>query len=135
MTKPDAGIDGDTSMKLTVAGHPEFSEREYSHVVSTIPLSCLRTVDTEKCNLTYLQKMALRSLNYGSGVKVGIKFKTRWWKKVPEGLAEGGEGWPKVVGEGGVSSTDRQSRVVVYPSYGVDDPEDKPGVLIAAYNW
>ena len=30
------------TMKITVAGHPEISGREYSHVVSTVPVSCLR---------------------------------------------------------------------------------------------
>lgn len=114
-----------TTMNITVAGHPEFSKREYSHVVSTVPFSCLRTIDLTGCVLDYKQRMALRCLNYGAGVKVGIKFKTRWWQHDPKFTQQ----------VGGVSSTDRQSRVVVYPSYGLNDPVDAPGVLIAAYNW
>jgi hypothetical protein len=91
----------------------------FSHVISTVPLACLRSIDLSKCGLDYEQKMALRSLHYGPAVKVGIKFKERWWKDS---------------NRGGMSKTDRQSRVVVYPSYGLDDKEDQ-GVLIASYNW
>ncbi|KAF8534739.1 hypothetical protein BDD12DRAFT_858949 [Trichophaea hybrida] len=112
-------------MKITVRDHPEFDSKEYSHVISTIPFSCLRCVDLTGSNLDYKQKQALRCLNYGAGIKVGIKFKTRWWQD--EKL------FPPQMG--GVSSTDRQSRVVVYPSYGLKDDPTDPGVLIAAYNW
>ena len=100
------------------------SEQEFSHVISTIPFSALRSVDISGCNLEYKQRMALRCLNYGPSVKVGIKFKTRWWQTDEFGKQMGGQ-----------SSTDRPSRVIVYPSYGTDDPVDKPGVLIAPYNW
>jgi monoamine oxidase len=112
-------------MKITVRDYPEFNSKFYSHVISTLPFSCLRCVDLTGSNLDYKQKAALRCLNYGAGIKVGIKFKTRWWQDR--------ELFPPQVG--GVSSTDRQSRVVVYPSYGLKDHPTDPGVLIAAYNW
>ncbi|KAH9481894.1 Putative bifunctional amine oxidase [Psilocybe cubensis] len=115
--------DEKTTMGVIIQGLAELVPTKYSHVVSTIPLSCLRGVDLSRCELDYAQKTALRSLKYGTGVKVGIKFKTRWWQ---------GQNFKK---QGGSSKTDRQSRVVVYPSYGVDGPADTPGVLIATYTW
>jgi len=71
--------------------------------------------------MSYTQRQAIRTLGYGPAVKVGIKFKTRWWEK--SGINQ----------RGGSSYTDRQSRVVVYPSYGVGDTGT--GVLMATYNW
>ena len=126
MTKPN---DPTSNMKITVqasskALEKKFSNMEFSHVISTIPFSALRSVDISRCNLNYTQKMALRCLNYGPSVKVGIKFKTRWWQTDEFGKQMGGQ-----------SSMDHPSRVVVYPSYGIGDQEDKPGVLIAPYNW
>jgi len=80
-------------------------------------------MDLDGCKLDYAQKMALRSLNYGPAVKVGIKFKTRWWQD------------PSFQEQGGLSLTDRQSRTLVYPSYRTEGPADVPGVVIATYNW
>ncbi len=112
--------DGKTHMEITIPGFASLLPTEYSHVVSTVSLSCLRTINLARCGLDYNQKTALRSLRYGTGVKVGIKFRTRWWQ---------GEQ------QGGSSKTDRQSRVVVYPNYGLDGAADTPGVLIATYTW
>jgi hypothetical protein len=102
---------------------PPFGPEVYSHVVSTIPFGRLRAIDLSQCGLDYEQEMALRSLHYGPAVKVGIKFKSRWWQDSDPSKA------------GGSSKTDRQSRVVVYPSYGLDGAENSPGVLVASYNW
>jgi len=93
----------------------------FGHVVSTCSFAALRTIDTEGVTMTYTQRQAIRSLGYDPGVKVGIKFTSRWWEQ---------NGQKQF---GGSSYTDRQSRVVVYPSYGLG--EDGPGVLIATYNW
>ena len=117
------GEDGSTHMEVTIPGLASLLPTKYSHVVSTVSLSCLRAINLAGCGLDYNQKTALRSLRYGTGVKVGIKFKTRWWQ---------GEASKK---QGGSSKTDRQSRVVVYPNYGLDAPADTPGVLIATYTW
>ncbi|KDR71802.1 hypothetical protein GALMADRAFT_74617 [Galerina marginata CBS 339.88] len=117
------GLDGKTAMEVTIPGHASLLPTKYSHVVSTVSLSCLRTINLAGCALDYNQKTALRSLKYGTGVKVGIKFKTRWWQ---------GKSFKK---QGGSSKTDRQSRVVVYPNYGIDGDADSPGVLIATYTW
>lgn len=106
-------------MKVNVSGQ---GEQYFSHVVSTVPFANLRTIDTEQVPMTYKQRQAIRTLNYGPAVKVAIKFKTRWWEQ--NGMVQ----------RGGSSYTDRQSRVVVYPSYGLED-KDGPGVLMVTYNW
>jgi monoamine oxidase len=104
-------------MKVSVGEHEEF----FGHVVSTCTFSDLRTIDTERVPMTYKQRQATRTLTYGAAVKVGIKFKSRWWEK--NGLNQFGAS----------SYTDRQCRVVVYPSAGLG--EDGPGVLMATYSW
>ncbi|KAJ7191559.1 L-amino acid oxidase 1 [Mycena pura] len=91
----------------------------FSHVVSTASFANLGTINTQGVPMTYKQRQAIRTLNYGPAVKVAIKFKTRWWETMKQ--------------IGGSSRTDRQSRVVVYPSYGVGD--EGPGVLMVTYNW
>jgi len=121
-------VDNPTSnnpnMKISVQGHPEYDEKIYSHVICTAPLSCMRVMDLDQAGLDYAQNQALRCLGYGASIKVGIKFKTRWWEETST---------PAMLG--GVSSTDRPSRIVVYPSYGLNDPQDAGGVLIASYCW
>jgi monoamine oxidase len=93
----------------------------FGHVVSTATFAALRTINTEGVTMSYKQRQAIRSLGYGPATKVGIKFTSRWWEQ---------NGQKQF---GGSSSTDRQSRVVVYPSYGLR--ESGPGVLMATYNW
>ncbi|RPA94806.1 hypothetical protein L873DRAFT_1792715 [Choiromyces venosus 120613-1] len=104
MAVPDLKKDNpnNPNMKISVQDHPEYEAKR----------------------LDYVQNQALRCLEYGPAIKVGIKFKTRWWQQIP------GFGM-----RGGVSSTDRPTRIVVYPSYGLDDPENANGVLIASYCW
>jgi len=112
-------------MKVSILG----KEDEYfSNVVSTVTFSVLRTINTDGVRMNFNQREAMRSLIYGQSIKVGIKFKSRWWEsdvcRAPQ--------------VGGASRTDRQTRVVVYPSYGVDKDgqgEEGPGVLMVSYNW
>jgi hypothetical protein len=104
-------------VRVGVAG----KEAQYfTHVVSTTSFAALRTIDTDRVPMSHRQRDALRTLNYGSVVKAAIKFKTRWWED------------DDVMQRGGSSCTDRQSRVIVYPSYGMG--EDGPGVLMVTYN-
>ncbi|KAA1477068.1 hypothetical protein DENSPDRAFT_786135 [Dentipellis sp. KUC8613] len=113
-------------VEVTSTSGGRTSTRRYSHVISTVPLSCLGAIDTDGLGLLYNQKQAIRALNYDSSTKVGIKFKTRWWEKegvIPTGPIRGGQ-----------SSSDTQIRTCVYPSYGIDTP-DAPGVLIVSYTW
>jgi monoamine oxidase len=94
--------------------------RDYHHVISTLPLSIFRSLDTEECNITYKKKLAFRTLHYDHSVKIAIKFKTRWWEIIN-----------KIYG--GKSSTDLPIRTIVYPSYGYD--AEGGGVLIVSYTW
>jgi hypothetical protein len=67
-------------------------------------------------------KSAIRILRYDTSTKVGIKFKTMWWKEKEFDITLGG-----------VAKTDLPIRVCVYPSYNIDDTG--PGVLLASYTW
>lgn len=59
----------------------ETSPRQYSHVISTLPLPVVRTLDLDDDNLFDIEQWnALRQLSYGPSVKFGVKFKTQWWK-------------------------------------------------------
>jgi len=100
--------------------------RNYDYVISTMSLGVLRFVDLDKCNLSNIQRQGLRTLGYAPSVKIGLKFKTRWWEN-----ADVQGGFPI---KGGQTKTDRVLRAVVYPSYGVND-KDADSVLIASYCW
>lgn len=102
-------------------GKPVVSKTQYDHVISTIPLTTLRTLDIDNARLNFKQKNALRLLQYGPSIKVGIKFKKNWWKDLNI--------------KGGQSYADRNIRTVVYPSYGLPDAVDPTAVLIASYCW
>ncbi|KFY35840.1 hypothetical protein V494_05565 [Pseudogymnoascus sp. VKM F-4513 (FW-928)] len=99
-------------------------EQTYAHVISTIPLGALQIVDLTELDLGYAQRHAIRKLNYDPALKIGIKFKTRWWEKLPAPF------------QGGQSYSDHPLRRCVYPSYGFDLPGDTaPGTMIASYIW
>lgn len=104
--------------KLVVFVDGERDVRSFNHVISTLPLSALRMVDTEKCGLSYTLTSAIRTLDYGGSVKVGIQFTNRWWEPTHKG---------------GVSRTDRQTRVVVYPSYGIGNSAS--ATILVSYTW
>jgi monoamine oxidase len=53
-------------------------ERDYAHVISTIPLGALQPVDLTNLDIGYAQRNAIRKLNYDPALKIGMKFKTRW---------------------------------------------------------
>lgn len=104
----------------------ELQPRTYHHVINTLPPAVVRTLDTSECNFSYTKRTALRILHVDSSVKIGLLFKTRWWQD-----NEIMKGKPI---KGGQSSTDLPIRTIVYPSYGINDP-DAAGVLIASYTW
>jgi len=110
------------SVDVTVAG--EQSVRNYAHIISTMPFACLRLVDTTKCGFNWNFQTAMRVLHYDSSVKVAIKFSRRWWED---------PGLPKGPHRGGTSSTDRPTRTVVYPSYGIG--QTTGASIIVSYTW
>ena len=97
--------------------------RDYFAVFNSTTLAALQRMDLTKANLTYGTKQAIRSLGYGASCKVGIRFSYPWWIE-DYGIAKGG-----------IGRTDLPLRVCVYPSYNVDDPRDKPAVLLCSYTW
>lgn len=116
----------DTGDDIAVFVAGEQGPRKYGQVISTVPLGCLSGIDVERCELSYSQKLAVRSLEVMASTKIGIKFATRWWQD------------SSVMGPttimGGQSSTDVPIRCCVYPSYGLDC-KDAPGVLLTSYSW
>ena len=109
-------VQGDT-LDLTVTNGKIL---HFEHVISTIPMTCLRTLDIEDC-LDYEQRNAVLRLQMESAVKVGIKFKSAWWKDLINGDGE------KLDISGGQSYTDRTINNVIYPS------SSSSTTLIAAY--
>lgn len=107
-------------------GRLQMEEREYDHVITTIPLTTLRTLDIDQARLNFKQASALRTLQYGPSIKVGIRFNSAWWLEHPSLGIKGGQ-----------SYSDRCVRTVVYPSYGLPGPgmQHPTTVLIASYCW
>jgi len=110
---------GDTAMNVYVRG--ESNPRTYSHIISTIPLPCLQMVELGDAGLNVMQKNALRKLQYGRSVKVGIRFRTAWWTELFDII-------------GGKSTTDLPIRTIIYPSHGAESSTPST-VLIASYCW
>ncbi|EIN12605.1 amine oxidase [Punctularia strigosozonata HHB-11173 SS5] len=97
------------------------AQQDFGAVICTTPVSTLNLIDLTGCgiNENYAQYSAIRELQYGPAIKVGIQFSKNWWE--PLGIV------------GGQSYTDLPVRTVVYPSY----PESgtKSATLIASYCW
>ncbi|KAF9457573.1 hypothetical protein BDZ94DRAFT_1272826, partial [Collybia nuda] len=100
----------------------------FSHVISTIPLPVLQTIDLTGADLSPMQLNALRSLDYGPSVKIGMQFKTAWWTTAADRTGR------RLNIVGGQTYTDRPLRTVVYPSFG-DVQAGKTTTLIASYCW
>ena len=123
-------LNGDSGLDVTTidANTGQTGHRQFSHVISTIPLPVLRTIDLNEADLTPMQANALRELNYGPSVKIGLQFKTAWW-------TTGYNKYNKPLNiVGGQSYTDRPLRTVVYPSFG-NVQAGKTTTLIASYCW
>ncbi len=105
-----------------------YEKHTFGHVISTIPLPVLRSIDLTKANLSLMQANAIRQLNYGPSVKIGMQFRTAWWT-----TANDKDGRPLNI-IGGQTYTDCPLRTVVYPSFG-DVKAGKTTTLIASYCW
>jgi len=99
----------------------------YCAVISTVPLPRLSLMDLSgvSINSNYAQWSAIRELQYGPSIKVGIKFSTPWWETaLPQPI------------HGGQSYTDLPIRTTVYPSYPAGAaPANMSKVLIVSYCW
>lgn len=111
-------------VQVTVRGEETTQPpRVYHAVFNSAPLGAMQHMQLEGLNLDWEVKRAIRNLGYGASCKVGIRFKTLWWKS-KFGITKGG-----------VGKTDLPIRNCVYPSYNLADPDDQPGVLLASYTW
>jgi monoamine oxidase len=97
--------------------------KTYSYLITTCTTPALQIMDLREAQLKYSHREAIRVLRCDNSVKVGIKFKYRWWAD-DNGIIRGGLG-----------KTHRPTRVIVYPSYVLNTPRGHEGVLLACYNW
>ena len=67
-------------MNISINGTP--SSQSYSAVISTIPLPRLSLMELTGTNIhtDYAQWSAIRELQYGPAIKIGIKFDRPWWE-------------------------------------------------------
>ena len=67
-------------MKIWIDG--KLSLQEYSSVISTVPLPRLSLMDLTGANINtnYGQWSAIRELQYGPSIKVGLRFSEPWWE-------------------------------------------------------
>lgn len=69
----------------------------YSAVISTVTLPCLAMMDLSGCAIAgtnYPQWSAIRELQYGPSIKIGVQFTSPWWEDptiVPNGKIVGGQ--------------------------------------------
>ncbi|KIK68716.1 hypothetical protein GYMLUDRAFT_92222 [Collybiopsis luxurians FD-317 M1] len=105
-----------------------YEEHRFSHVISTIPLPVMRTIELSEAGLSIMQANALRTLNYSPSTKIGMQFHTAWWT-----TATDNSGSPLNI-IGGQTYTDTPLRTVVYPSFG-NVKAGKTTTLIASYCW
>ncbi|KAG8988954.1 hypothetical protein FRB90_002474 [Tulasnella sp. 427] len=121
-------INNEEGIYVRVDGEPD---ARYHHVISTLPLPVLRSLDLEQAKLDIHQYNALRQLQYGPSEKIGVRFKTQWWRTASTINGH------KLDIVGGQSTSDRCVRTVVYPSHGKSFSKTQPDshVLIASYSW
>jgi len=67
-------------MKISINGKE--SPQEYSSIISTVPLPRLSLMNLTGVNINgnYGQWSAIRELQYGPSIKVGLKFTQPWWE-------------------------------------------------------
>jgi hypothetical protein len=116
--------DGTDKEKVDVTVDGESTVRTYDAVFNSATLAAQQHMQLEGLKLNWGTKCAIRNLGYGASCKVGVRFKTLWWKK--NGLD---------ITKGGVGKTDLPIHFCVYPSYNVWDNNEKPGVLLVSYTW
>ena len=91
-------------------------EYRYSHIISTVPLPNFAMINTSKLDISTMQRNAIRQLQYGPSIKIGMLFTYPWWRDFKQ--------------IGGQSFTDMPVRTICYPSY---DLGKESNVLIANY--
>lgn len=143
IAKPDAikfntqvtAIESNFEIKQTVSAemtlkakdtktHKEKKDGKYLTVLNSTTLGSMNHMDLTKTGLFWDTKQAIRCLGYGASCKVGMKFRTAWWREAPYNIKKGG-----------LARTDLPLQVCVYPSYNIDDNFNEPNVLLVSYTW
>lgn len=121
--------------KVEVTIKCEEDPHSFTHVISTIPLPVLRTIDLTSAGLTEVQSTALRQLTYAPATKIGLWFRNAWWTN--GGHLRDKAGFPLNLGiVGGQTYTDSPLYTVVYPSSDhVGQCLRMTTTLIASYCW
>ncbi|KAF8867943.1 hypothetical protein BD779DRAFT_1684991, partial [Infundibulicybe gibba] len=97
-------------MEVGIHADGKDSVQSFDHVIATLPLPCMRTLNLQQSGMSLGQANALRQLTYGPSTKIGVRFKSAWWS-----TANDLDGKPIDL-FGGQSTTDRPVRMIVYPS-------------------
>jgi monoamine oxidase len=79
------------TMKISINGTE--SPQEYAAIISTVPLPRLSVMDLTGVGINdnYAQWSAIRELQYGPSVKIGIKFSEPWWETALPMKIHGGQ--------------------------------------------
>lgn len=100
----------------SVTGNYHAFDGDYTIV--TVPYSVFQFIDVYPYqSVSYKKWKVIRELNYISSVKVGLEFKSKFWKK---------SGIGNII-------TDFPTRFIYNPSH--DNGEEGPGVMLASYSW
>src|SRR5262245_5664883 len=90
ISETDTGMD----VSVSINGAPP-AVQSYAAVISTVTLSCLSVMDLTGCHIAggdnYSQWAAIRELQYGPAIKIGLKFTAPWWETLPTGPIVGGQ--------------------------------------------
>lgn len=110
----------DGKVAIIADGYNGTVEVKFDKVILAIPPAALKMI-ADRPRWSVPKELAIRSMHFESLFKMGLRFKTRFWERVPDDSTEGGQ-----------STTDFPIRWVVYPSNGIGS--DGPGVLLI-YAW
>ncbi|KAF8273500.1 hypothetical protein EI94DRAFT_1239526 [Lactarius quietus] len=110
----------DGKVAIIATGYNGGIKVEFDKVILAIPPAALKMI-ADRPRWGIHKELAIRSMHFEALFKMGLRFKTRFWERVPVDPTEGGQ-----------STTDLPIRWVVYPSNGIG--EDGPGVLLI-YAW
>ena len=118
MNKRVVALVGNDNGTVT-ANTSDGDQRNYAHIINTVPLGVMQNMDMSTLNLDYNKTFAIRKLQYDPAGKIGMTFKKRWWEDNFKG---------------GQSFSDLSIRRCVYPSYGVN-VANASAAMIASYTW
>ncbi|KIJ44562.1 hypothetical protein M422DRAFT_47293 [Sphaerobolus stellatus SS14] len=85
----NTGIHKTDGGMLVETANSSSPSKKYDHVISTLSIPVLRTLDLKDAGLTVKQSTALRQLQYGPSIKIGMRFSTNWWNQSPVNIFGG----------------------------------------------